>query len=84
MVIPNDKVPTAKIRKSKAFCSSATEGSKEQLYEPNGKEEKKALQDLVQNLKRMLDDQNEYIITLRGEHNYQTLKRKRAPGSNDA
>ena len=41
--MPNDKVPTDKVRRSKAFCSSATEGSKEQLCEPNGKEEKKAL-----------------------------------------
>ena len=39
--MPRDKVPIAKIRKRKVDCSSTTEGSKEQPYEPNEKEEKK-------------------------------------------
>ena len=33
------------------------------------------LQDLVQNLERILNEQNEYIIALREEDNGQTLKR---------
>ena len=45
-----DKVPIAKIRKREVDCSSTTEGSKEQPCEPNEEEEKKTLQDLVQNL----------------------------------
>ena len=53
-----------------------TEGLKERLRELNGEEEKKTLQDLVQNLKRMLNEQNEYITMLRGEHNGQTLKQR--------
>ena len=40
----------------------------------NGEEEKKVLQDLVRNLERILNEQNEYITTLRGAHNGQTLK----------
>ena len=73
-VMPKEKVPIAKVRKSEAVSSSTSEGSKERLCEPNGEEEKKVLQDLVQNLERILNEQNEYIITLRGAHNGQTLK----------
>ena len=51
-----------------------TKGSKERLCEMNREEEKKTIQDLVQNLERMLNEQNEYITTLSGEHNGQTLK----------
>ena len=55
------------------------EGSKEWLCEMNGEEEKKALQDLVRNLERMLIEQNKYITMLIGEHNGQTLKRRWTP-----
>ena len=82
--MPRDKVPIAKIRRSEADCSSTTEGLKEQSCEPNEEEEKKTLQDLVQNLERMLNEQNEYITTLRGEHNGQTLKRRWTPGGGDS
>ena len=53
-----------------------TEGSKERLREVNREKEKKALQDLVRNLERMLNEQNEYITMLREEHNNQTLKQR--------
>ena len=43
--IPKEKVPIAK-----AVSSLTTEGSKERSCEPNGKEEKKVLQNLVWNL----------------------------------
>ena len=74
--MPKEKVPISKVRKSEAGCSLTTEGSKERLREMNREEEKKTIQDLVQNLERMLNEQNEYIIMLRGKHNGQTLKRK--------
>ena len=61
--MPRDKVPIAKIRKSETCCSMTIECSKERLCEPNGEEEKKTLQDLVQNLEQMLNEQNEYITT---------------------
>ena len=64
--------------------SLTTEGSTERSREPNGEEEKKVLQDLVRNLERILNEQNEYITTLREEHNGQTLKRRRTPKSGDA
>ena len=69
-----DRVPIAKIGRSEAGRSQTTEGSKEQLCEPIEEEEERALQDLVQNLEPMLNSQNKYITTLRGEHNSQTLK----------
>ena len=69
-----EKVPIAKVQKSEVGSSSTTKGSKEQSCEPNREEEKKMLQDLVQNLERILNEQNEYIIVLREEHNGQTLK----------
>ena len=72
--MPMDRVPIAEIGRSEASRSQTTEKSKEQLCEPIGEEEKRALQDLVRNLEPMLDDQNKYIATLRGEHNSQTLK----------
>ena len=75
-VIPKGEVPFAKVRKSEVGSSSTTKGSKEQSHEPNGEEEKKMRQDLVQNLERMLNEQNEYITTLREEHNDQTLKQR--------
>ena len=46
-IMPRDKVPVAKIRKSEASCSMTTESSKERLHKMNGEEEKKAFQDLV-------------------------------------
>ena len=62
--MPKEKVPIAK-----ASFSSITKGSKERSCEPNGEEKKMVLQDLVQNLERILNEQNEYITTLRGEYN---------------
>ena len=79
--MPMDRVPIAKTGRSEAGWSQTTEGSKEQLWEPIEEKEKKALQDLVQNLEPMLDDQNKYITTLRGEHNSTTLKWRRTLGS---
>ena len=76
--MPMDKVPI------EADFSSTTEGLKERSYEPNREEEKKMLQDLVQNLERILNEQNEYITSLREEHNGQTLKRGWTPRSGDA
>ena len=82
--MPRDKVPIAKVRRNEADCSSTIEGSKEQPCEPNGEEKKKTLQDLVQNLERMLNERNEYITTLREEHNGQTLKRRWTPEGGDS
>ena len=82
--MPKEKVPIAKVCKSEAGSSSTAEGSKERSCEPNGEEEKKMLQDLVQNLEQILNEQNEYIIVLREEHNGQTLKRGWTPGNGDA
>ena len=73
-VIPKEKVPIAKVRKSEAGSSSTIEGSKKRLCEPNKEEEKKMFQDLVQSLKLILNEKNEYITTLRREHNGQILK----------
>ena len=42
------------------------------------------LQDLVQNLERILNEQNEYITALREEHNGQTLKQGWTLESDDA
>ena len=67
--MPKWKVPIAK-----AGSPSTTEGSKEQSCEPNEEEEKKVLQDLVRNLERILNEQNEYITMLREEHNGRSLK----------
>ena len=77
--MPKKKVPITKVG-----SSSTTEGSKERSCEPNGEEEKMVLQDLVRNLERILNEQNEYITTLRGEHNGQSLKRRWTPGNGDA
>ena len=77
--MPKEKVPIAKVG-----SSSTTEGSKERSCEPNGEEEKLVLQDLVRNLERILNEQNEYITTLRGEHNGQSLKRRWTSGNGDA
>ena len=74
MAIQKDEVPIAKVQRSEAGSSSTTEGSKERSREPNKKEEKKMLQNLVWNLERILNEQNEYIIALKKEHNGQTLK----------
>ena len=82
--MPKEKVPIAKVRRNEAGSSSTLEGSKERSCEPNGEEEKKVLQDLVQNLERILNEQNEYIIMLRREHNGQTLKQRWTPRSGDA
>ena len=77
--MPKEKVPIAK-----ASSLSTTEGSKERSCEPNGEEEKMVLQDLVRNLEQILNEQNEYITTLRREHNGQSLKRRWTPGNCDA
>ena len=70
--MPKEKVPIAK-----ASSSSTTEGLKERPCKLDKEEEEKmVLQDLVQNLERILNEQNEYITTLRGEHNGQSLKRR--------
>ena len=82
--MPKEEVPIAKVRKSEASSSSTTEGSKERSCEPNGKEEKNMLLDLVQNLEQLLNEQNEYITLLREEHNGQTLKRGWILRSGDA
>ena len=74
-----EKVPIAK-----TSSSSTTERSKERSCEPNGEEEKMVLQDLVQNLERILNEQNEYITTLKGEHNGQSLKRRWTLGNGNA
>ena len=63
--MPRDKVPVAKIRKSEAGCSMTTERSKERLHKMNREEEKKALQDLVQSLERMLIKQNACVTMLK-------------------
>ena len=81
--MPNEKVPITKTGRSGAGCPLATKGSKKRSCEPNGEEEKKVLQNLVQNLERILNKQNEYITTLKGKHNGQTLKRKWTPRSGD-
>ena len=77
--MPKEKVPIAKV----GFLLT-TKGSKKQSCEPNGEEEKKVLQELVRNLERILNEQNEYITTLRGEHNGQSLKRRWTSGNGDA
>ena len=51
-----DKVPIFKIERNEVVYSSTTKGSKKQLCEPNGEDEKKAFQDLVQSLERMLNE----------------------------
>ena len=79
-----DEVPIAKVWRSEVGFSSTTERSKEWSGEPNGEEEKKVLQDLVQNLERTLNKQNKYITTLRREHNGQILKWRWTPRSGDA
>ena len=55
-IMPRDKVPVAKIIKSEASYLMTIERSKERLCEMNGEEEKKMLQDLVQNLERMFNE----------------------------
>ena len=82
--MPKEKVPIAKVRKSEAGSSSTIKGSKERSCKPNEEEEKKVLQDLVRNLVRILNEQNEYITTLRREHNDQTLKQRWTLESGDA
>ena len=78
--MPKEKVPIAK-----ASSSSTTEGSKERPCKLDKKEEeKKALQELAQGLKRMFVEQNECVTTLIEEHNSRTLKRRRILGDNEA
>ena len=79
-----DEVPIAKVERNEANCSSTTEGLKEKLGKSNGEGEKKALQDLVRSLERVLSTQNEYMTTLREEHNSKILKQRRALRSDDA
>ena len=63
-------MPKEKVSIAKAGSSSTTEGSKERSCEPNTEEEEnKVLQELALGLERMSVKQNEYITTLRGEHN---------------
>ena len=82
--IPKGKIPFAKVRRSERGSSLTTERSTERSREPSGEEVQKVLQDLVRNLERILNEQNKYITTLRGEHNGQTLKRRWTPRSGDA
>ena len=78
--MPKEKAPTPK-----AGSSSITEGSKERSCESNTKEEeKKALQELAMGLERMSVKQNEFVNTLKEEHNLRTLKRRRTLGSDEA
>ena len=77
--MPKEKVPIPK-----TGSSSTTERSKEWSCEPNTEEEKRVLQDLVQNLEPMLDDQDKYITILIEEHDSRTLKWRRTLESNDA
>ena len=84
MAILTDEVPIAKVERNEANCSSTSEGSKERLGKSNKEEEKKTLQDLIWSLERVLSTQNEYMTTLREEHNSHILKQRRALGSDDA
>ena len=77
--MPKEKVPIAK-----TGSSSTTEGLRERSCEPNVEEEKIVLQDLVRNLERILNEQNEYITTLRREYNGQSLKRRWTSGNDEA
>ena len=81
--MPGDKVPIVKTERNETGYLLTTEGSKEQLREPNGEEEKKTFQDLVQNLERMFNEYNEYITTFRKEQNGQNLKRRWTSESGD-
>ena len=47
VTMPNDEVPIVKTERNKTSCSLTTKRSKERLHEPNGEEEKKAVQDLA-------------------------------------
>ena len=68
--MPKEKVPTAK-----TDFSSATERLKERSCKPNtNEEEKKVLQELAHGLERMSVKQNEFVTTLKEEHNSRTLK----------
>ena len=53
---PMDRVPIAKIEISETGRSQTIEESNVQLCEPIEDEEKRALQDLVENLEPMLDE----------------------------
>ena len=77
--------------------SSTIEKSKKQPYEAVkirvkleeeeekcSHEEKKTLQNLIQNLERMFNEQNKYVTTLRGEHDYQIFKQRWTPEGCDA
>ena len=78
-------MPKEKVSIAKAGSSSTTEGSKERSCEPNTeKEEKKVLQELAQDLERMSVKQNEFVTTLKEEHNSRSLKRRRTLGSDEA
>ena len=78
--MPKEKVPIAK-----AGSSMTTERLKERLCKPNTEEEeKKVLQKLAQGLEGMSVKQNEYVTTLKEEHNSRTLKRRRTLGSDEA
>ena len=71
--MPKEKVPIAK------------EGSKERSCKPYTEEEKKkVLQELAQGLEQMSVKQNEFVTTLKEEHNSRTLKRRRTLGSDEA
>ena len=77
--MPKEKVLIAKVRRNEASSSSTTKGSKEQLCEPNGEQEKNTSRDSAQGLERMFVEQNECE-----EHNLRTLKRRRTLGSDRA
>ena len=78
--MPREEVPIAKVG-----SSSTTERSKGRPCKPNTEEEeKKTLQELAQGLERMFVKQNEFVTTLKEEHNSRTLKQRRTLESNKA
>ena len=50
----------------------------------HGGEREKGTQELAQGLERMSVKQNEFVTTLKEEHNSRTLKRRRTLGSDEA
>ena len=84
VAILTEEVSIVKVERNEAKCSSITERSKERVGKSNGEEVKKTLQDLVRSLERVLSTQNEYMTTLKEEHNSQILKQRRALRSDDA
>ena len=86
-----------KIKGKGVGCSSTTPKPEKQPHEAvwgkvkpmEGKEEgsheeRKTLQNLVQNLEQMFNEQKEYVTALREEHDRQIMKRRRTPENGDA